>query len=48
MLIAGIMGVRGANKPEKLKSVMVWNIVGAVATETLVSDPAPEIGRAHV
>lgn len=41
VLIAGIMGVRGANKPEKLKSVMVWNIVGAVATETLVSDPAP-------
>ena len=32
VLIAGIMGVRGANKPEKLKSVMVWNIVGAVAS----------------
>lgn len=31
VLIAGIMGVRGANKPEKLKGVMVWNIVGAVA-----------------
>ncbi|WP_302964572.1 hypothetical protein, partial [uncultured Adlercreutzia sp.] len=31
VLIAGIMGVRGANKPEKLKGVMTWNIVGAVA-----------------
>ena len=30
VLIAGIMGVRGANKPEKLKSVMVWCIVVAV------------------
>lgn len=32
VLVAGIMGVRGSNKPEKLKSVMVWNIVGAVAS----------------
>ncbi len=30
VLVAGIMGVRGSNKPEK--SVMVWNIVGAVAS----------------
>lgn len=32
VMVAGIMGVRGANKPEKLKSVMVWNIVGAIAS----------------
>ncbi|MEY8460513.1 hypothetical protein AALA69_05215 [Eggerthellaceae bacterium 24-137] len=32
VLVAGIMGVRGANKPEKLKGVMTWNIVGAVAS----------------
>lgn len=32
ILIAGIMAVRGANKPEKLKGVMIWNIVGAVAS----------------
>ncbi len=32
VLVAGIMGVRGSNKPEKLKGVMVWNIVGAVAS----------------
>lgn len=32
VLIAGIMGVRGADKPEKLKGVMTWNIVGAVAS----------------
>ena len=31
VMIAGIMGVRGANKPEKLKGVMVWTIVGAIA-----------------
>lgn len=31
ILIAGIIGLRGANDPAKLKSVMVWNIVGAVA-----------------
>lgn len=32
VLIAGILGVRGAEKPEKMKSIMVWNIVGAVAS----------------
>ena len=32
VLVAGIMGVRGSNRPEKLKGVMVWNIVGAVAS----------------
>lgn len=32
VMVAGIMGVRGANKPEKLKGVMVWNIVGAIAS----------------
>lgn len=32
ILIAGIMAVRGADKPEKLKGVMIWNIVGAVAS----------------
>lgn len=31
ILVAGIVGVRNADKPEKLKGVMVWNIVGAVA-----------------
>ncbi len=31
VLVAGIIGVRGAAAPEKLKGVMVWNIVGAVA-----------------
>lgn len=32
VLVAGIMGVRGSDKPEKLKGVMTWNIVGAVAS----------------
>lgn len=32
VLVAGIIGVRGAAKPDKLKGVMVWNIVGAVAS----------------
>ncbi|MEC4272803.1 hypothetical protein VJ923_06495 [Adlercreutzia sp. R25] len=32
ILIAGILGVRGANKPEKLKGVMIWNIVAAVVS----------------
>lgn len=31
ILVAGIIGLRGAANPEKLKGVMVWNIVGAVA-----------------
>lgn len=31
ILVAGIMGVRNADKPEKLKGVMAWNIVGAIA-----------------
>ncbi len=31
VLIAGIMSVRGAAKPEKLKGVMIWNIIGAIA-----------------
>ncbi len=31
VLIAGIMGVRNASHPEKLTSVMVWNIIGAVS-----------------
>ncbi len=30
-LIAGIIGIRNAAMPERLKSVMVWAIVGAVA-----------------
>lgn len=32
ILVAGIMGMRGADKPEKLKGVMTWNIVGAVVS----------------
>lgn len=32
VLVAGIMGVRGAAKPEKLKGVMIWNIIGAVVS----------------
>lgn len=31
VLIAGIMSVRGAARPEKLKGVMIWNIIGAIA-----------------
>ncbi len=30
-LVAGILGLRNADKPQKLTMVMVWNIVGAVA-----------------
>lgn len=32
ILIAGILGVRGANKPEKLRGIMIWNIVAAVVS----------------
>lgn len=32
ILVAGILGVRGAAKPEKLRGVMIWNIVAAVAS----------------
>lgn len=30
ILVAGIMGLRGYNKPEKLGNVFIWAIVGAV------------------
>ena len=32
ILIAGILGVRGAAKPEKLRGIMIWNIVAAVVS----------------
>ena len=32
ILIAGILGVRGAAKPDKLRGIMIWNIVAAVVT----------------
>lgn len=32
ILIAGILGVRGAAKPDKLRGIMIWNIVAAVVS----------------
>ena len=32
ILVAGILGVRGAAKPEKLRGIMIWNIVAAVVS----------------